>query len=359
MKQKGNAVRLISLGRRGFAAFLILLHSKIPTLTDGPYVLYADNIAVARYINNNAIETKNAADLTVATDLDNSRFKVVLKNKLLPEPAVYPKPEKLLALSDIEGNFEAFRKLLQSNKVIDEKYDWTFGKGQLVFCGDMFDRGEQVTECLWLVYALEEKAKAAGGYVHFILGNLLNSTYQQLFNGNSELGRWLRTKNIIEEIGDIIFLHGGIGREVNELRMTIEQINQVARPFYDKEDSAMSSTNKTLNLLFGNKSPFWNRGYYQTEERKVYAGTEMDTVYKITMADVNTTLAMNHAHHIVTGHTIVGDTVSVHFDGKVINTDTHHAGGKSEALLVEGDRYYRVNANGGKFLLFKSETIAQ
>ncbi len=28
-----------------------------------------------------------------------------------------------------------------------------------------------MTECLWLIYSLEEKAKAAGGYVHFILGN--------------------------------------------------------------------------------------------------------------------------------------------------------------------------------------------
>ncbi len=35
----------------------------------------------------------------------------------------------------------------------------------------MFDRGEQVTECLWLIYSLEEKAKAVGGYVHFVLGN--------------------------------------------------------------------------------------------------------------------------------------------------------------------------------------------
>ena len=28
-----------------------------------------------------------------------------------------------------------------------------------------------VTEVLWLIYSLEEKAKAAGGYVHYILGN--------------------------------------------------------------------------------------------------------------------------------------------------------------------------------------------
>ncbi|MFI5132638.1 MAG: metallophosphoesterase, partial [Chitinophagales bacterium] len=171
MKKVKKALHFTSFGKIGLVASILLLFGKTPALKDGPYVLYTDNTTVARYINNNAVETKNTDDLTAATDLDNSRFKITLKNKLVIEPAVYPKPEKLLALSDIEGNFEAFRKLLQTNKVIDEGYNWTFGQGHLVFSGDMFDRGEQVTECLWLVYTLEEKAKAAGGYIHFILGN--------------------------------------------------------------------------------------------------------------------------------------------------------------------------------------------
>ncbi|OYW19706.1 MAG: hypothetical protein B7Z54_03155, partial [Sphingobacteriales bacterium 12-47-4] len=55
---------------------------------------------------------------------------------------------------------------------------------------------------------------------------------------------------------------------------------------------------------------------------------------------------------IITGHTIVADTISVHYGGKVINTDTKHAEGKSEALLLEGDHYYRVNQEGKRVLLF-------
>ncbi len=82
-----------------------------------------------------------------------------------------------------------------------------------MFAGDMFDRGEQVTECLWLIYSLEEKAKKSGGYVHFILGiimeimnlcgdiryrqkkysrheQLLNKSYvNDLFGKGSELGK--------------------------------------------------------------------------------------------------------------------------------------------------------------------------
>ena len=74
-------------------------------------------------------------------------------------------------ISDIEGNFGAFRKLLQGNRVIDENFNWTYGKDHLVLVGDFVDRSTMVTEVLWLIYSLEEKAKAAGGYVHYILGN--------------------------------------------------------------------------------------------------------------------------------------------------------------------------------------------
>ena len=38
----------------------------------------------------------------------------------------------MLVISDIEGNFEAFRKLLQGNGVIDENFNWTYGKDHLV-----------------------------------------------------------------------------------------------------------------------------------------------------------------------------------------------------------------------------------
>ena len=108
---------------------------------------------------------------TVAADEPGKTFSVTVKGYYDLEPSTFPQPEKLIAFSDIEGEFDPLRLLLQKNKVIDEQFNWIFGKGHVIFAGDMFDRGEQVTECLWLMYSLEEKAKAAGGYVHFILGN--------------------------------------------------------------------------------------------------------------------------------------------------------------------------------------------
>lgn len=344
------------------------IEKEISKLYDGPYIFTNDAEKKYYTILGVSVLTGNIdenAPLTVATDRYNKTFPLKLKQSYNIVSSVYEQPEKIIALSDIEGNFDAFRKLLQTNKVIDERLNWIFGSGHLVFAGDMFDRGEQVTECLWLIYSLEEKAKAAGGYVHFVLGNheimnlqgnhsytkekyhynakLIGKSVTELYNEDSELGRWLRTKNIIEKIGNLLFLHGGISPEVNRLPLTLQQINDLARPYYA---GGIDSTNKNLMTLYDTRkgeryyiSPFWSRGYYREEG-------------KLSDEQLDSTLQKFNVSRIITGHTIVADTISVHYGGKVINTDTKHAEGKSEALLIEGDHYYRVNQEGKRVLLF-------
>ncbi|MBC8034388.1 MAG: metallophosphoesterase, partial [Chitinophagaceae bacterium] len=280
------------------------------------------------------------------------------------QKAEYEKPQKLFVLSDIEGNFDKFRKLLQSSKVMDENFNWTFGNGHLVFAGDMFDRGYQVTECLWLIYSLEEKAKTDGGYVHFILGNheimnlqgdlkyvqpkylenakKVNKSLVQLYGEDSELGKWLRTKNVVEKIGDMLFMHGGISRAINNLDITIPEINQLARPYYAerKRDYGNGKVNTIMSSELG---PFWYRSYYESENKRA------------PVSIIDSTLRKFKVKHIVTGHTIVDDNISVHYGGKVFNTDVKHASSKvtSEALLVEGPNFYRVNVEGNRVLLYR------
>ena len=346
--------------------------SKISEQYDGPYVDYKGDKVTVKYIvpekngtkiikaDSVTLSQKNSLSLKVMTDVADETFLVHLKKELQNESSEFPNVNKLLVLSDIEGNFGAFRKLLQANKVIDEKFKWKFDNGHLVLIGDFFDRGKQVTEVLWLIYSLEEKARDEGGYVHFILGNheimnlsndlrfvphkyidnssLLNKKYVSLYDENSELGRWLRTKNIVEKIGDNLFAHGGISGEINKLNMTVSNINQMSRPYY--ADSTFNYTDKKLDTIFGDLGPFWYRGYYTN-------------VNKATPNQIDSTLSQFKVKHIVTGHSIVADTVSVWYNGKVLNTDTHHAAGKSEALLIEKDKYYRVNAEGKKVLLFQ------
>ena len=332
---------------------------------DGPYVLYKGSHIYMKYIvqknNDKSVLTdsmpvsgKSKITLWVNTDEPGKKFSVQLKKTIQNENAEYPHVNKMLALSDIEGEFSAFRKLLQSNKVIDSTYNWIFGEGHLVLTGDFVDRGDQVTEVLWLIYSLEEKAKAAGGYVHFILGNheimnlsndlrylnkkyienttLLNEKFETLYGEQSELGIWLRSKNIIENIGGILFIHGGISAPINRLESSIDGINKLARPFY--ADTTYDYP-PPVDTVFQSDGPFWYRGYY-SETKKASIG------------QVDSTLIKFNVSNISTGHTVVSDTVSLWFGGKVINTDVRHARAISEALLMENDKFYRVDAKGNK-----------
>jgi cytochrome oxidase Cu insertion factor (SCO1/SenC/PrrC family) len=349
-----------------------IIQKQLAFLKDGPYILHTDDSATVYYINGNSPSVRKIkkSDTLVKFDVQsdmNKRFEVTLQRKLVKQPAEFEKPEKLIVFSDIEGNFDALRKLLQKNNVIDENYNWIFGKGHLAFVGDMFDRGKQVTECLWLIYSLEEKAIAAGGYVHYILGNhelmnlrgdkgdlnyvqpkyhqtalILGKDYvTKLYGSDSELGRWLRTKNIIERIGDVLLLHAGISKEINQLDLSLSKLNDMARPYYSEKVAVLKQTNNhQLLTIYGGEtsSPFWFRNYYEDD----------DVVKKSMAIVIDSTLRKFNVSRIVTGHTVVADTVSVHFNGKVINTDTKHAEGKSEALLIDGERYYRVNGEGEK-----------
>lgn len=349
------------------AALIGLIQKYLAYPKDGPYVLYnGSGPTVYQFDNGSFSSTKLSSEkkkkFKVRTDLDTT-FTVTLKPALVTEPSVYPRAEKIMVLSDIEGNFDSFRKLLLANGVIDSNHHWTFGDGHLVFAGDMFDRGMQVTECLWLLYHLESEAKEAGGYVHFVLGNhelmnlqgdhryavekyksnaqLAGTTIAGLYGENSELGRWLRTKNIIEKIGDLLFLHGGISPAVDSLQLTVEEMNRLVRPYYATNGDLPGGR---LSVLYrSGTSPFWFRGYYG----------DIDNISeKPSAQQLNNTLKHFGVRHIITGHTIVADTISVHYGGKVINTDTRHAAGKSEALYIDGGNFYRVNTQGEKKLLF-------
>lgn len=336
---------------------------------DGPYVLYKnDKVFVSYVFEKGGIKTtktdsvvlaeRNKLSLTVATDIPGKIFTVRLKDKLQNEKSDFRKAGRQLAISDIEGSFGAFRKLLQGNHVIDENFNWIFGDAHLVLTGDFFDRGDMVTEVLWLIYSLEDKAKAAGGYVHFVLGNheimnlngdlryvhpkyfhhasLLNENYMTLYGEQSELGRWLRTKNVIQKVGDVLYVHGGVSAIMNTMELPVAKVNELVRPFY--ADTSYIYPNAVVDLLYSDLGPFWYRGYYTGS-------------IKATQQTIDSTLHQYRARYIATGHTIIADTISTLFEKKVFNTDVQHYKGHSEALYIEKGKFYRTTVLGEKFLI--------
>jgi hypothetical protein len=336
---------------------------------DGPYVLYSGKVISIQTIFKEGdhlrlqkdsvdLGMKKQIRLNVATDLPDVFFEVNLKSSITPEPAETRKASKQFILSDIEGNFGAFRKLLLAGGVIDSAFHWAFGNGHLVLNGDFFDRNSQVTEVLWLIYSLEDQAKAAGGYVHFILGNHeimnlshdfryhatkyagteknLGISFDSLYGRSSELGRWLRSKNIIEKVGNHLIMHGGFSTDMNYLGMDLTEINNLSRPYYD--DTTFNYSDPRLNFVFGETGPMWYRGYYMTQPLA-------------TQQQIDSTLDKYLVTKIITGHSIMGETISSWFDGHVLNTDVEHIRGHSEAILADGKNYYRVKPNGERVVI--------
>ena len=331
---------------------------------DGPYIFYEKEKAVIKQI----IE-KNGQPTNISEELaypiagkklkcyvnDKEYFTFKVQELLQNQPSVYAMPEKIIAISDIEGCFKEFKDFLIANKVMDKHYKWTFGKGHLVTVGDFFDRGLQVTQTLWLIYSLEEQAEKAGGKVHFILGNhdlmnmnndfryvrkkylenakLIGQEYFDFYKPNTELGRWLATKNILEKIGDYIFVHAGISKEVSDLNMGVEGINMYARGYYFHNREAALGTDpigKTI-YMFG-KSPMWYRGYGK------------ETIDKAEFAAIAQNMK---AKKFVIGHT-VHESVTYLMDKQVIDLDVLHAKGITQGLLIENGQEYMIDIHGQK-----------
>ncbi|ARS43075.1 metallophosphoesterase [Sphingobacteriaceae bacterium GW460-11-11-14-LB5] len=346
-----------------FLLALLALNGFAQGINDGPYAKYAgDSTKVMSVVSGKAVIQSFASDKKTQREIEVNfdghsdwDFKVPLRLELKVEASEYVQPEKLFIVSDIEGEFEGFRRLLIANKVINEKYQWTFGRGHLVICGDLFDRGLSVPESIWLIYKLEDLARAAGGYVHTILGNhdimnlsgdlryvqqkyiesakILGVDYLSLYGTDAELGRWLRTKNTIEKIGDNLCMHAGVSPIINSLGLSVADINRLCRPYYDKVKVLKGVGDAKIDPFFkGESSLFWYRGYFFDP--------------KATEAEVSETLRVFGVQRIVAGHTIVPENIAFYYEGKVLGIDVNRHAGDHQAALFEGGKWYKVNDKG-------------
>lgn len=340
---------------------------------DGPYVLYqGDRILVketklntegemAVYSRDIHKDEKKNLLLNIRFSNDSTKnFTVRLRDEIVNEISIWKQPKKMFVISDVEGEFDAFRKLLLKNKVINEKYEWIFGAGHLVLCGDLFDRGKDVTATLWLLYKLEDEARKKGGYVHTILGNhdimnmagdlrylekkylksaeAIGLSYMDLFTQNTELGRWLRSKNLIEKIGENLCLHAGISVEIAKLGLDVEQLNKVARPYYGWKNLKTTVSNDTIrNIYSGTIGLFWYRGYFVEP--------------LIEESAIDDILRQFEAKRIIVGHTILKGNVAFYFKGKVLAVDVNQHKGDHQAVLYLEKKWYKLNLTGNKTLL--------
>ncbi|MCB0596317.1 MAG: metallophosphoesterase [Lewinellaceae bacterium] len=357
----------------GWEALNRSIHTELDGI-DGPYLFGQSLYQVDEYdrVMKKHICPGDSLLVTVNNE-EKDAFYARLKSEYEVEESVYPQPSKLIVISDIEGNFNAFYSFLVCNKVIDANYNWTFGDGHLVLLGDFVDRGEDVAQVLWLAYSLEEKAEEHCGKVHFILGNheILNieghpkfvdekyikvaqeisgeenweKALRFLFSETSELGKWLRTKNAVEMIGGYLFAHAGLSPDIVGLCLSLTEINDIIRENIGKDLYHHPGDDETANFMLGQTSPLWYRGL--TAKYKYYN--------KASESELDEILDYFQAEKVIVGHVVVRE-ITADYAGKLINIDLKHGkdkcSGNTKGLLIQGREVFKIDDLGNQEALF-------
>ena len=185
--------------------------------------------------------------------------------------------ERVVAMSDIHGAYDAMTATLANAGVVDSEGRWSGDGAHLVITGDLLDRGPLSRQIMDYVMRLETEAEAAGGRVHLLLGNheVMNLVgdlryvaleeyaafaededaavrefwferyaertdeietdgeelrarfdesyppgffaHRSAFASDGEYGEWLLTKPLVVVINDTAFVHGGLSPMIAEL----------------------------------------------------------------------------------------------------------------------------------------------
>lgn len=339
-------------------------------LDDEVHVFYQDNQTVALRIkgdNDNgftverqALSTMADRSIEVRFPEDNSSFTVEISEDIQTPDAIYTDGEPIVALSDIESGFGAFRQFLVSHGIADKQLNWTFGKGHLVLVGDFVDRGASTTQVLWGIYKLEQSARLSGGQVHFVIGNheiknlqgnfqsanekyfyiagILGKQQFQLFDDNALLGRWLASKNVLEIINGVAFVHGGLHPDIAKYQPSVDEINQIVRSGYRTLYYTPVTVTKESFLQSSTTGPAWYRGYFKDN---------------LSQPEVEQGLKAVNANAVVVGHTLQGEVKAL-YNHKVFAIDVRHPKDyltsfplrTSEGLLIKDGQYFRLSEDG-------------
>jgi hypothetical protein len=317
---------------------------------------------------------------------DKISFKL---HPIKPQPSNYDMPEKMLVLGGDASNFKGFKTALIGNSVIDKAFNWTFGKGHLV-----------ITDCpmysmendflYWLLYKLEQEAEKMGGKVHIVLGRdpfrkiqkkeraasefrpdffkVQDWDYDTIFQKNSEMGRWIYSKNVVENIGGYLILESGLNEDlidglpldtVNQL--FIEAFNTVKQGDYGEfyiEDNVQKRLLKQKALREGYRYSdilFGNIAYMKTNNDKNYKTSDSDK-------RVDRLMNLYKTKHMIGRFPTFRGQIATANNNKFIGDipDLSRNGGNSvvnniryEGLLIEKNQAFIVDDEGKKTLLFK------
>ena len=213
------------------------------------------------------------------------------------------KVDRIIAVGDIHGDFDALLASLYDGKVIDETGKWIGGNTIVVQVGDILDKGGRgkedetlkVDDSEWrIICYIEELQKMAfndGGYVCLLLGNheVMNlkgdfryttRATMEYFGGLEGRTEAFRPGGIIFQklacmtngiikIGSWVFVHAGLIPEALEdynNKDGLHSLNTDLRDYLlgnlNQEDEKY---NKLMNLFSNNEGIIWTRAFGREE----------------------------------------------------------------------------------------------
>ena len=323
---------------------------------DGPYIFQkADSIEIKwverGLLHDTTIARKEASvfrrDSLPVVDLRRLEFPRVRASR-------YDGVKRVVAISDVHGQYPLMRELMLRSGVIDKANKWALGRGHFVVNGDIFDRGDDVLEILWLLFDLEQQARAQGGRIHFLLGNheqmvlqgdlrylnrkyyytagVLRTRYHELFAQGSILGDWIAQHQVAISINDHLFVHAGISPEVAALGLSLDELNSIFREQMVRQLHAEGGTDSVQTLLSGFTSPLWYRGYFGEEA--------------LSKSEFKRLLKSLGQKKMIVGHTSQEEILAL-YDGRLIVIDCNiKLGQEGQVLVMERDRLYSISQDG-------------
>ncbi|PKG83869.1 metallophosphoesterase [Colwellia sp. 75C3] len=344
---------------------------QLPPVNDGPYVFVNQQQQLESYWlcqGDVVTSTTEVASFPLTISACNMPADIhalsSIENKVLEFSGDYP----VAALSDFHGKYDLMIELLTNNNIIDQDKNWSFGKGHFVITGDIFDRGDKVTEILWFLYDLEQQAQQAGGDIHLTLGNhevmvlngdlrylhpkyvetakQLNKPFEKLFEPSSIIGNWLRSKSVLVKVNDMLFAHGGFHPSLATEQRSLVEINTVFKESLIKAelDKPREGWAKYLHKSNG---PIWYRGYFTAD--RIKAARAKGSPLKdngATSAEIDLLLKHFDVEHLIVGHTSQKQ-IETRYQGRVIAIDSSiKRGNYGEILFIENGKKWRGSLNG-------------
>jgi hypothetical protein len=259
----------------------------------------------------------------------------------LPPTLRRPAVPRVVAIGDLHGDLSASRRALELAGAIDDDDHWVGGELTIVQTGDVLDRGDEDRELSDLLLRLKDEAREAGGELITLSGNheLMNTmlTFDYVLPGGfssfggrpqrtaafrpgGDYARRLSAQPILMQVGDSVFVHGGILPE--HISYGLARMNDEVQAFMRGELASVPAA------LLDADGLLWTRLY------SIVPGPADCMELAVALAELR-------VKRMVVGHTPQLGGISADCDGRVLRIDTgmsrFYLNGPVQVLEIQGD----------------------